>query len=136
MSIKSPVSKTTEFQLVPEGSHIARVYQLIHIGTIPSEWQGQTRERDVVRIGFEIPGEMRTFREGEPEKPMVINSGNLTNTMNEKGKLRPLVQGIIGTKLDEDEAAFFELTDIVGMACMITVLHEKDSKGTMRARIA
>lgn len=136
MSIKSPISGGKEFELVPQGSHIARVYQILHIGTIESTWQGQTRDRDVVRIAFELPNEMRKFRDDEPEKPMVINTGNLTNTMGEKGKLRPLIQGIIGTKLDEDEASFFELTDIMGMACMVTVIHEKDTKGVMRDRIS
>jgi hypothetical protein len=136
MSIKTPTKGGKEFQLVPEGSHIARVYQLIHIGTIKSEWQGQTRDRDVVRIAFELPNELRKFGDDSKERPMVINTGNLTNTMGEKGKLRPLVQGIIGTKLDNEEAEFFELTDIVGIACMLTVIHEKDSKGIMRDRIS
>lgn len=136
MSIKSPISGGKEFELVPQGSHIARVYQILHIGTIESTWQGQVRDRDVVRIAFELPNEMRKFRDDEPEKPMVINTGNVTNTMGEKGKLRPLIQGIIGTKLDEDEAAFFELTAIMGMACMVTVIHEKDTKGVMRDRIS
>jgi hypothetical protein len=136
MSIKTPTKGGKEFELVPEGSHIARVYQILHIGTIRSEWQGVERDRDVVRIAFELPTELRKFGDDNKERPMVINTGNLTNTMGEKGKLRPLVQGIIGTKLDKEEAEFFELTAIMGMACMLTVIHEKDTKGILRDRIS
>ena len=135
MSIKSPVKGGKEYEIIPRGNHVARVYQLIHIGTVPSTWQGETRDRDVVRIGFELPLELRTFKEGEDQKPMVINTGSLTNTMGEKGKLRPLIEGIIGTKLDTEEAEFFELTDILGMECMVNVVH--DTKGDKTyARIA
>jgi hypothetical protein len=124
-----------EFEIAPQGNHVARVYQIIHVGTIPSEWQGQVRDRDVVRIGFELPLELRKFGEDETEKPMVISSGNLTNTMGEKSKLRPLVEGIIGTRLDKEEAEFFELTDILGMACMINIVHDQKGEKTY-ARIA
>ncbi len=66
---------------------------------------------------------------------MVINLNKLTNTMGEKGKLRPLIEGIIGTKLDTEEAEFFELTDILGMECMVNVVHDTKGEKTY-ARIA
>lgn len=135
MSIQSPIKGGKEFEIPPRGNHVARVYQIIHIGTIPSEWQGQTRDRDVVRIGFELPLELRTFKEGEDKKPMVINTGNITNSMGEKSKLRPLVEGIIGTRLHEEEAPYFELTDILGMECMVNIVHETKGDKTY-ARIA
>lgn len=135
MTIRSPIKGSSDFQIVPKGNHVARVYQIIHIGTIPSTWQGETRDRDCVRIGFELPLELRKFGEDDEKKPMVINTGNVTNSMGEKSKLRPLVEGIIGTRLHEEEAPYFELTDVLGMECMVNIVHETKSDKTY-ARIA
>ena len=46
-----------------------------------------------------------------------------------------LLNRIIGTKLDTEEAEFFELTDILGMECMVNVVHDTKGEKTY-ARIA
>jgi hypothetical protein len=46
MSIKAPKQQIRE--QITSGSYPARCYQMIHIGTIPSTWEGTTRMRNVV----------------------------------------------------------------------------------------
>ena len=33
----------TKREIVPSGTHIARCYSMIHIGTVEWEWQGETK---------------------------------------------------------------------------------------------
>ena len=54
MSIKAKQKESTR-EKVPAGTHIARCYSMIHIGTTTWEYLGETKETDKVRISFEIP---------------------------------------------------------------------------------
>ena len=64
--------KESKREKVPSGTHIARCYEMIHIGTVTWEYLGEVKETDKVRITFELPGEMRQFNE-EQMQPMVIS---------------------------------------------------------------
>lgn len=134
--MRSPVNSGKTFELVPAGNHIARLVRLIHIGTIPGEYLGQQKETDTVRLTFEIPEELRVFKEGTEPQPMII-SQEFTNSMGEKANLRKIVQGMLGTdfKLD-DGADEFTLDQLVGKACMLNVIHKTSGKGNQYAVLA
>ena len=78
-------SNSTKKEIVPSGTHIARCYSMIHIGTVEWEYNGEQKFSNKVRLTFELPNEMREFS-GE-QKPMVI-SKEYTLTMHEKSNLR------------------------------------------------
>lgn len=133
MSIKIPPREPRE--LVPEGNHVARVYQIIHIGTVPTTYEGRTSNVAKVRIGFELPEEMREFKEGEGMKPFVI-SREFTLSMGSKSNLRPFVEGIIG-KLTDAEAANIQIEDLMGKTCLLNVQHgTSKSTGNEYAKVA
>ena len=48
-------------EIVPSGTHIARWYSMIHIGTVEWEWQGETKYSNKIRVTFELPHEIRDF---------------------------------------------------------------------------
>jgi hypothetical protein len=48
MTLTAP-KKSKNFDPVPAGNHVARLYEIIHIGTIPTTWQGQEKMTD--RLG-------------------------------------------------------------------------------------
>ena len=107
------------------GNHVARLYAIIHIGTIPTEWKGETKMTDKIRLTFELCNEKKEFKEGEGEKPFSI-SREFTYSFGAKGNLRPFVEGFIGTKLHDDEAYNFNLEDLLGDACLLNVVtHRK-----------
>lgn len=116
------------FDPVPEGSHVARLYRLIHIGTVEFEWEGDKKELYKIRLEFEFPNELKEFKEGEGEKPYALGM-DVTLSMHEKSRLRPIVEGIIGTTLQEDEAYNFDIESIVGQAAMVTVKHKDKKSG-------
>jgi hypothetical protein len=122
----TPAKKGGSYDPVPSGNHIARLYEIIHVGTIPTQWQGQDKMTDKIRLGFELCNEKKEFRQGEGEKPYSI-SREFTYSWGQKGHLRPFIEGFIGTKLHDDEAYNFNLEDLLGEACLLNVVHtEKD----------
>jgi hypothetical protein len=45
------------YELVPAGNHVARLYQIIHIGTNSYEYKGEMKKSDKVRLTFELCNE-------------------------------------------------------------------------------
>lgn len=123
-------------ELVPAATHIARVISIIYMGTVTDIYpDGTTKTGPKVNITWEIPNELRTFKEGEEKKPMVI-SREFGFSLYTTSALRPIVQGIIGTSLTDEEAKGFDVDNIMGMACLINVIHKKKKDGTNRADVA
>jgi hypothetical protein len=130
--LKAP-KKESSFEPVPKGNHVARLYQIIHIGTIPTVWQGETKMVDKVRLTFELCEEKKVFKEGDEPKPYSI-SRMFTLSMGQKSHLRPFVEGFIGTALSDDEAYAFDIEELLGEACLLNVVHET-KEGTTYANI-
>ena len=131
--IATQTEKKTGYEIVPSGTHIARCYSMIHIGTIEEEYMGEKKDRNKVRLGFEIPSEMRTF--GDKEMPMSI-SKEYTLTMFEKGNLRKDLESWRGKGFSDAEANSFDITKLLGVPCMISVVHKTSKKGTEYALIS
>lgn len=126
--------KTKSFDPVPKGNHVARLYQIIHIGTVPTTWQGEQKMTDKVRLTFELCNERKAFKEGEPEKPYSV-SREFTFSMGKKASLRSFIEGFGGTALHDDEAYSFDIEKLLGEACLLNVVHaERD--GATYANIA
>lgn len=104
--MKAPKAKS--FDPVPKGNHVARLYQIIHIGTVPTTFQGETRMTDKIRLTFELCNERKSFKEGDPEKPYSV-SREFTFSMGKKSNLRAFIEGFGGTKLHDEEAYNFDI---------------------------
>lgn len=123
----APVSQGVERELTPAGNHVARLVEVVNIGTIPTTWQGEERLTHKIRLTFELCNELKEFKEGEGEKPYRI-SREFTYTMAEKGHLRPFIEGMIGTALTDEEAGTFKVWEQLGNPCLLSVIHEKSEK--------
>ena len=120
-----PINATnngTPRELIPAGNYIARCYQMIEIGTVQESYQGETKSLKKVRIGWELPTETRVFSEDKGEQPMVI-SQEYTLSMNEKANLRKTLASWRGKDFTEDEAKSFDITKLLGVACMLNIIH-------------
>jgi len=133
MSIKAKQKESTR-EKVPAGTHIARCYSMIHIGTTTWEYLGETKETDKVRISFEIPEELREFQEGCPE-PMVIDK-EYTLSMHEKANLRKDLESWRGKTFTEAEARDFDILKLIGVPCSLGVIHKDTKAGNTYARIS
>jgi len=122
----------TKREIVPSGTHIARCYSMIHIGTVEWEWQGETKYSNKIRVTFELPHEMREFS-GE-QKPMVI-SKEYTLSLHEKSNLRRDLEGWRGKSFDSKELAHFDITNLISKECNISVIHKTSKSGNEFAQI-
>jgi hypothetical protein len=102
---------------------------MVHVGQ--QEQGGQFPGlKDTMRFTFESSTELRTFKEGDPEKPMVIGC-KYTRSMNEKAGLRKMIEGIAGKAFATDkEASSYDFRNLLGKACMINVVHELSKDGS------
>src|SRR5437763_1812728 len=116
--VHTPPKKMTSTP-VPAGNHVARLYKIVHVGTVPKMWQGQETQSDQVMLTFELCNEKKEFREGEGEKPLSISTRFETYSMGKKANLRKLIEGMLGVSLHDDEAYSFNLDDILGEASLL-----------------
>lgn len=120
---------------VPAGTYVARCYSMIHIGTVEENIMGENKWLNKVRITWELPTETKVFKEESGEQPFVI-SKEFTLSMNEKANLRKFLEGWRGKGFSEDEAKAFDITALLGKACMISVIHKTSKKGNLFAEIS
>lgn len=126
MAIVAPKSEK-KFDPVPAGNHVARVYRIIHVGSVPESWEGEEKTMNKIILGFELPNETKVFKEENGPQPYVI-SREFTLSMNEKANLRHLVEGILGVALTDDEANGFDVETLLGKTCLLNVVHKKSEK--------
>lgn len=114
--------------MIPEGSHAARCYSVVDLGTHDETWQGKARKRRKVTLGFEFPGHTHVFAEEEGPKPL----GKLktyTNSLSEKAVLRKNLQSWRGRSFTQKELAGFDLATVAGHGAMVGIVHITKDNG-------
>lgn len=121
--------------LVSEGTHIARVVGFIHMGTAEDSYMGEKKMFNKIRLTWEFPDELHSFKEGEDAKPLV-HSQEYTFSMGKKSNLRPIVEGMIGTSLTDEEAFSFNFESLMGIACLVSMKHGETKSGATYTKVA
>ena len=114
-------------QLIPTGNYIARCYKMIQIGTVEEIILGEKKVLNKVRIGWELSTETRVFSEEKGEQPLVIDK-EFTLSLHEKSGLRAVLKSWRGKDFTEDEAKAFDITKLLGVQCMINIIHKPSKK--------
>ena len=134
MGITAKGVSTAPKEIVPAGTHLARCYSMIHVGTVKWEWQGEVKHTDKVRITFELPNEKRVFNEEAGEMPMVI-SQEYSLTLHEKSNLRKDLETWRGKAFSEQEIQGFDICNLLGASCYLSIVHSDTKTGTTFAKI-
>jgi hypothetical protein len=124
-----------DFQPVEAGTYTARCYSMIHIGTVIEEYNGEKKEANKVRLTFELPTEMKVFKEENGEQPQVIGK-DFTLSMHEKAGLRKFLSSWRGKAFTDDEAKSFDITKLLGVACTLGITHKVSKTGKTYAEIS
>lgn len=114
---------------IEAGNYPARCFQMIHIGTGEENIQGQIKRLNKVRLTWELPTELKEWKEGEGEKPAVI-SKEFTLSMNEKSTLRKFLASWRGKDFTEEESRAFDITVLTGKPCLLNVIHKTSKDGS------
>lgn len=122
-------TSSTQRELIPAGTYVARCYQMIEIGTVSEQFPGQEpKPTRKVRIGWELPTERRIFNEEKGEQPFVI-SKEFTLSTHEKSNLRKSLESWRGKGFSDEEAQGFDVTKLLGKSCMLNVIHRQSKDG-------
>lgn len=121
-----------KFDPAPQGSHPARCYSVVDLGTQHDTWQGQPNTRRKLRLAFELPDQ--TINTDDGPMPMTIGQ-TYTLSLHEKAALRKDLEAWRGRAFTPEELNGFDLFKLAGVACMLTVIHYKKDDGSTSARI-
>jgi hypothetical protein len=121
-------NKGEGFEPVPAGTYPAVCYGVYDLGTHTNRQYGVDQRK--VLIQFEIP-ELRIEIEKDGKKqdlPRAI-SKRYTLSLNEKSHLRPDLESWRGKAFTEEELDGWDVFRVLGVSCMLNVLHvQKDNK--------
>ena len=115
-----------QFQIAPAGTHLARLYRIIDLGTQMREYEGKVTMNRKGKFFFELHGE---DAEGKPlltldGKPL-IQSTEYTISLNEKANLRRDLEAWRGKSFTEQELKGFQLKTLLGHFCMVNISHRQ-----------
>jgi hypothetical protein len=108
---------------------------MIHIGTCEENILGTIKHINKVRITWELPTELKVFKEENGEQPSVI-SKEFTLSMHEKSNLRKFLESWRGKNFTEDEAKRFDITKLLEKTCMLSIKHKVAKNGNTYAEIS
>lgn len=121
-----------DFSPAPQGTHVAICNMVVDLGKQKGEYQGVANIKHKVFVRWELPHERLTWtdREGkEHEGPRVI-SKTYTLSLHENSAMRADLVGWRGRQFTPEEEAAFDVSKLLGVPCMITVVHNRSGDKT------
>lgn len=123
MAIIAKKPEGTDFVKVEPGTYVARCYSMIEVGTVDTEFQGEKKKRHEVMLTWELPTELAVFNMEKGMEPFAV-SKTYTLSMHEKAVLRKDLESWRGLGFTEDEARSFDITKLLGVPCILSVIHK------------
>lgn len=117
----------SQFENAPAGSHLARCYALIDLGTQVHSWQGETRTQRDVRLSFELPyAPMKgTYNAEVKGKPFSVHL-TVKQSLHPKSTLRRYLEGWRGKKFDAQSVEEFNPKNLIGLPCRLSLIENGD----------
>ncbi len=109
----------SDFEIAPAGNHLANCIKVIDLGTQPGSEKFPKPKRKV-KISWELPEELV----GETGKPFIINQ-KYTLSLHENAALCQHLESWRGRPFTDAEADGFDIANLLGVACMLNVVHAK-----------
>jgi len=123
------IKKTATREPVPAGVFPARCYKIQYFGHVINNFGNL---QDTVRVDWELPTEMKVFKEGDGEQPWSI-SKDYTASFSDGSNLYKDLTSWLGDLSKQDE---FELTQVLGKDCMVNIQHKTSGAGNVYAYVA
>lgn len=134
---KDTGSGESNFEPVSAGTHVGRCVRILDLGTQADVWQGETKYRDKLYIGFEVTGERAEWKDKDGkdmEGPKMIGSV-LTLSISNRALLGQWLENWRGREFTDEERAGFDVFTIADKPCLLTVSHRKANNGKTYADI-
>lgn len=126
MSLTVSQGNSGNFEIVPEGTYIARCYKVIDLGTQTVTGQYGTKQQQKVNITWELLDDDVKMQDGRP----FATSKKYTASLHEKAQLRKDLEAWRGKKFTDEELEAFDLKNILGTYCMLQIVHVESGDKT------
>lgn len=129
--MKLPKNEGGDFELAPEGNHLAVCFKVIDLGTQEVEWSGNIKQQRKVLIGWELPNE--TMKDGQP----FVISRRYTFSTFDRAIFRQHLEAWRGKKFVDSDFGDngFDVRNLLEKGCLVNVIHN-ESKGRTYANVA
>lgn len=133
MGIKVSDKGGEDFKVLDAGSHLAVCTQIIAVGPQETPWG----MKEKLKVRFEVPAERVEWEKDghKHEGPMTIWA-NYGASLSKNSNLRNDLETWRGREFTKEELAGFDLDNILGKACIISVTHNKADNGKTYANIS
>jgi len=115
-------------ELVPAGLQLCICTEMIELGTSVDTFQGESKRRRKVWLAFEAVDEERTDAEGNPYRLSI--GSTYTASLGKEATLRKSLEAWRNKPFTMDELKAFDLKNVLGAACNITVTHQSKTDGS------
>lgn len=132
MSLK--VQEGGDFKGVDAGTYPARCIKVIDLGTQHGEYLGIPNVRKQVLVTFELPTEL--MESGEWAGSPYSISMFYTASLGEKANLRHDLEAWRGRPFTEEELKGFDLKNVLGKPCMVSVIKTETGKSKVNSVMA
>lgn len=128
MPVVASAGEKREFFLVPAGTHRAVCYGVWDIGLQKTVFQGQEKTQHKCVVGFEIDEQIPS---GEYTGKRMTIFKRYTLSLSEKATLRKDLESWRGRAFTPEELRGFDIEKLVGVSCMLSVVHNvtRDASG-------
>jgi hypothetical protein len=133
MALLSKAEGGSGFDPVPEGSHAAACINVVDMGIQDTPWG----RKEKVYLGFEIPDVRVTWtdKDGKEHEGPAFVGATYTNSIHEKSNLGQHLVSWRGKAFTQDEKDGFDLFNILGAPCLLSIQHHTNDAGRTFARI-
>jgi hypothetical protein len=131
MKVTESGGNSKEYALTPVGTFPARCIRVVDLGTHEKEWKGEVKKSRKVMVTWEIS---ELMPEEDGGKPWVIQA-EYTASISEKAKLGQLLNKWRGKPFTEEEKKGFNLFNLLGVPCMLSVEHNTARSGRIYANV-
>jgi hypothetical protein len=125
MIVKAPEEK---YPTAPEGTFPAVCVDEIDLGMVTTNFGGEENTRHMVRLVWQID-------ETDADAKRYLVRKDYTASLHEKAKLRGELKNWRGREFTFDELVGFDLEQVVGAPCMVSVVHATGRKGGTFANV-
>jgi len=125
-----------DFTPVPAGVHMGVCYTVLDLGTHDNTYQGDTKRRHEVYVGWQIPA-LTVEIEKDGQKVVVPQTIGKFYTMSlfKQATLRKHLDAWRGKPFTKEELDGFELFNIGGVGCQMVVTNEQKADGSVKAKV-
>lgn len=125
MIVKAP---SEQYPTAPQGTFPAVCVDVIDQGMVTTKFGGEESTRHMVRVVWQIDEE-------DADGKRFLVRKDYTASLHEKAKLRADLKSWRGREFTFDELVGFDMEQVVGAPCMISVVHNQGSKGGTFANV-